>query len=190
MRGDLRKDGEDVVASVTVGAARSEIFEFLERLENHCALAEAKAEIVGFEGPAEARSAGRVVLRGPAGVHREARIRLTDRAKPAWIAGTAVTGPKTIARIRWDLSGKDGRTQVTLRVRVVETSVADRVLLAIGGRRWLRGLFEQALQSLKARFEPQAPARAALSAISTHAHRGKLPRVSECRQRDPGRTLP
>jgi uncharacterized protein YndB with AHSA1/START domain len=125
-----------------VPASREAVFAFLADLGNHWALADAAIEVVTLErsgGPGTAADGGRVRLRGPLGIHRTVVTRVDAVDPPASIAGTALVGDRTRARVRWELAEtEDGGTRVTLFAVVGESSRLDRLLLRVGGRAWLQ----------------------------------------------------
>jgi hypothetical protein len=63
--------------------------------------------------------------------------------------GTAELDGGTRARVSWTLAGRMGRTRVRLAAEIERTGRLDRVLLALGARRWLRRLFESTLENLE-----------------------------------------
>jgi len=60
----------------------------------------------------------------------------------------AEAGQRTRARVSWHLEPAGEGTRVTLRVAVDEAARADRLLLALGGRRWLRRRLRLVLRAL------------------------------------------
>lgn len=125
-----------------VPARREAVFAFLADLGNHWVLADAAIEVVTLErsgGPGAAADGGRVRLRGPLGIHRTVVTRVDAVEAPASIAGSALVGDRTRARVRWELEeAEDGGTRVTLAAVVGESSRLDRILLRAGGRSWLQ----------------------------------------------------
>ncbi len=98
-------------------------------------------------------------LRGPLGIRRTVATRVDAVDPPASIAGTALVGDRTRARVRWELTdaGDEG-TRVTLAAIVGESSRADRLLLRAGGRAWLHRRLARILERLEDRLaEAQRP---------------------------------
>ena len=62
--------------------------------------------------------------------------------------GTAELGGGTRARVSWTLAGRLGDTRVRLAAEIERTGRLDRMLLFLGGRWWLRRLFESTLDRL------------------------------------------
>ena len=126
------------------------VFEFLSNLQNHWLLEQrfvALDEVRGNEG-------GRVRIRGPLGLSRVAETRVLEARpptadEPGELNGRADLGP-TVGRVRWQVARRDSGSEVTLSAWVERTGWLDRVLLALGGRRWLQRIFESALARLDA----------------------------------------
>ena len=141
-------DAFDIEASRLVRADRGEVFSFLADLENHWRIADRFVEVVGLTGPPGARTGGRVRIRGPFGVQRVARTQV-DFARPVdELGGSARIGNVTTGRVRWLLHAADGGTTVTLAARVEQAGTRDRLLLALGGRVWMRRRFVTTLRAL------------------------------------------
>ena len=121
---------------------RDELYERLADLRGHWELAGRWVE------PVELRAdGGTVLVRGPLGLRRTVHTTLTDARAPECVAGEARLGA-TRAAIRWSLEAAGAGTLVTLRADVLAAGPADRALLALGGRPWLRGRFAATLQRL------------------------------------------
>jgi hypothetical protein len=132
-----------VVARVELALPRERIYERLADLRRHWALAGR------WVAPLAVHDDGAVVrLRGPLGVRRTARTSLDARVVPSRIAGTARVGA-TVAEISWTLDAIGPcSTAVTLRADLARTAAIDRLVLALGGRRWLRARFAATLRAL------------------------------------------
>ena len=154
--------GAEIVATRTVPAPPHEVFAFLSDLENHWRLADRWIEVVSLDRPLggrpEARAdRGRVRMRGPLGAGRTVATRVLNAEPPNSMAGSAELGRRTRARVSWSLVGRDGETEVTLSAGLEHAGLIDRLLLALGGRVWLRRRFGSVLERLAERFA--APAR-------------------------------
>lgn len=127
-----------------------ELFEFLSDLENHWALADRFVEVIELEpdGCGRPATGGRVRLRGPLGLRRTAATRVVEVDRPSRIAGTALLGPRTLARVSWTIHPNGEGTRVRLAANVERASALDRVLLATGGRMWMRRRFAKILATL------------------------------------------
>ena len=126
-------------------AAAGEVFAFLERLENHWAIADRMVEVVSLSS-----DGGTVRVRGPLGVRRTFRTRVVTADPARSIEGTAERGA-TKARVRWSLEPRGGGTAIRLTARVERAGALDRVLLALGGRWWLRRRFQAVLERMRSR---------------------------------------
>ena len=125
-----------------IHAPRGALFAFLEDLDQHWRLTDGVVERVG---PSD--GGARVLIRGPFGLRREATTRI-DVATPDELAGTARVGAVTQATVSWRLEPEGEATGVVLTVLVGEASRRDRLVLALGGRAWLRGALAAALERL------------------------------------------
>ena len=138
-----------VHAEAVVAAPSDRVFRFLADLDRHRALTDGGIEILDLEGPAGARTGGTVELRGPAGLVRRARTQVAG-ADAGRLWGTAVTEHGTEAQLEWSIApGRDG-TAVAVRMRVSPNHWSDRLLLRLGGRRWLARRLEAAVGRLAA----------------------------------------
>ena len=150
---------------------REAVFEFLADLGNHWALADAAIEVLTLErsgGPGAPADGGRVRLRGPLGIRRTVVTRVDAVDPPVSLAGTALVGDRTRARVRWEVAdGGDDGTRVTLVAIVGESSRVDRLLLRAGGRAWLRRRLARILERLEQRVaeaqRPNVPTRRPLA---------------------------
>jgi hypothetical protein len=127
-----------------VPAGREAVFAFLADLANHWDLADRWVEVVSLT---PAHDGGRVTVRGPLGLRRTVDTRVHDVDPPARLAGTARLG-RTRAVVRWDLRPEPRGTRVHLVANVVAAGRLDRLLLAAGGRAWLRRRFTVTLSRL------------------------------------------
>jgi hypothetical protein len=94
------------------------------------------------------RDGGRVRIKGPLGLSRLARTRVVASERPTALRGAAEIGDATHASVRWDIQPHTDGSLVTFSARVDEASAVDRLILALGGRWWLRRIVERALQRL------------------------------------------
>jgi Polyketide cyclase / dehydrase and lipid transport len=136
-----------------IEARPADTFDYLRDLENHWRIAGRFVEVMSLSGPAGARDGGVLRVHGPCGLRRTVRTRVTELNRPASIVGLAEAGERTRARVSWHLEPAAEGTRVTLRVAVGEVAGADRLLLAVGGRRWLQRRLRLVLRALD-----QAPA--------------------------------
>jgi hypothetical protein len=139
----------DIQATALVRAEPEVVFDFLSDLRNHWLLASRFVGVVTLDaadgGPA---NGGTVRIRGPLGTRRTARTRVIAAKPYRLMIGTAELAGGTRARVSWTLAGRLGSTRVRLAAEIERAGRLDRVLLALGGRWWLRRGFESTLRAL------------------------------------------
>ncbi len=147
----------DVTAARLLSVPAARVFDFLSDLRNHWLLEDRLVELGGLDGDeGHGPTGGRVRIRGPLGVSREARTRVLAAEAPEGgnagrLAGRADIGRATIGRVSWEIVPRgEASSLVTLAAVVERASVADRVLLALGGGWWLNRIFERTLATLAA----------------------------------------
>jgi polyketide cyclase/dehydrase/lipid transport protein len=145
-----------IEADGLVPAGREAVFAFLASLDRHWQLADRWIEVVSLDGD----RGGRVRMRGPLGVHRTATTRVVESRAPDYLHGTASMGA-TEGHVTWTLSeAGEGSTRVRLEASVVRARPLDRLLLAAGGRLWLRRRLRATIAAL-ARAVAVSPTREA-----------------------------
>jgi carbon monoxide dehydrogenase subunit G len=88
-----------IEATASVAAQPEDVFDFLSDLENHWRLVDRFVEVP------ELNADGALVrLRGPLGVRRTVRTRVTETRRPRLIVGTAELRGSTCARVTWTLA--------------------------------------------------------------------------------------
>jgi len=143
----------EIRATRLVDARRDEVFDFLADLENHWRLADRFIEVLTLEREAGGRAhGGRVRMRGPLGVRRTAATEVLDADPPQQLVGVAEVGRRTRAFVRWKLYDSDGATRVRLEATIDRLESLDRLLLLLGGRRWLERRFGSVLDRLAKHF--------------------------------------
>jgi Polyketide cyclase / dehydrase and lipid transport len=142
-----------ISASGLVPAGREAVFAFLSRLDNHWRVADRWIDVVSLDGGS---TGGRVRVRGPLGLRRTARTRVLVARPPECMEGSADLG-RTRGRVRWTLRDAPGGTLVRLEAWVERAGPADRLLLALGGRAWLRRRFAATVRGLATSWPPGAP---------------------------------
>jgi Polyketide cyclase / dehydrase and lipid transport len=144
----VREAAGEIEAVALVPAAPEDVFAFLSELANHWLLLDSHVDVVEVEGDRAV-----VRLRGPLGVRRTVRTRVTVAREPRLIIGIAELGQHTRARVSWTLAGRLGDTRVRLAAEVEHADLLDRTVLALGGRRWLERRFAYGLERLAKRFK-------------------------------------
>src|SRR3954447_17865941 len=139
----------DIEAAALIPAPPEEVFEFLCDLANHWRLTDRHLSVVELNG---AKDGATVRLRGPLGIRRTAHTHVTASREPRLMIGIAELEGGTRARVSWTLAGRMNQTRVRLAADVESVSPLDRVLLALGGKIWMRRMFRHALGQLADRF--------------------------------------
>ena len=148
-----RRTSRPIEAVGDVPAPRAQVFAFLEALPNHWALAGRWIKVVSLNGSAdEAPDGGVVRIHGPLGLRRTARTRVLSGEPPERISGSAELSGGTTATVSWTLAEASEGTQVRLAAQVDAVRLGDRLLLAVGGRAWMRRHFAEVLRVLAAQF--------------------------------------
>jgi hypothetical protein len=139
----------EIEATALVPAHPDEVFDFLSDLENHWSLTGRRVEVLGLNGD---RDGGSVRIRGPLGLRRTARTKVTASRSPRLILGVAEMPGGTRARVSWTLAPHARETRVALVAEVERATALDRALLAVGGRQWMARMFDRSLERLADRF--------------------------------------
>ena len=132
-----------VVARATVDRPAAELHALLADLPGHWRLAGRWVQPLVLDD-----DGGVVRIRGPLGLSRTASTRVLRSEPPSLVAGEARLG-STRAAVTWSLVPRGERTEVTLRADLLAVSPVDRLLLAVGARRWLAARFAATLQRLR-----------------------------------------
>ena len=132
-----------IEAEAVVAATPEAVFRFLSDLRNHWTLAGRWIEVVeiGDRG-------GRVRIKGPLGIRRTATTRVDGAHPEHRMSGTAALSGGTVAHVSWEMHEDAGGARVRLSADVEHASAGDRLLLALGGRAWMRRHFRQILSRL------------------------------------------
>ncbi len=149
MAGDEAALPADIEAAALIPAPPEEVFEFLCDLANHWRLAGRHLTVVSLS---DGGDGGVVRINGPLGMRRTARTQVTASRQPRLMIGIAELEGGTRARVSWTLAGRMNQTRVRLAADVEHASALDRLLLALGGRLWMRRVFRHALARLAQRF--------------------------------------
>jgi hypothetical protein len=134
-----------ITATRTLPHAPATVFAFLADLEKHWRLTDRYLHL--DEIAPDGRGA-RISIRSPIGLRRTARTEVTTVVAPERFGGIASVGRRTAARVVWHVQPHEDGARVELEATVLEASPGDRLLLALGGRPWLRRRFEVALARL------------------------------------------
>ena len=121
------------------------VFAFLSDLHNHWQLEDS---FIAVDGVGD--GGGRIRIRGPLGISREARTEVVAVEPPSRLEGRAVLG-KTVGAVAWEIAPDGEGSRVSLSAHVGRATALDRLLLALGGRAWLRRRFATVLETLDRR---------------------------------------
>lgn len=123
------------------------VFAFLADLRNHWLLSRRFAALESLDDDA---AGGRVRIRGPLGLSRLAATRVESAVEPSELHGRARVGRSTVGAVTWAIEPAGCGSLVTLSAEVVDASLFDRAVLALGGEAWLRRVFAEAVERLGA----------------------------------------
>jgi hypothetical protein len=142
-----------ISARAVLAAPAADVFEFLANLRNHYRLASRFVDVDEIHPESPTPEDGRIALRGPLGIEREARTKLLSTTPPAEGRQGVVEGLATVetgsgARIAWRLEPRGAETLVTLEAHVERAHGIDRMLLRLGARPWLRRILRHSLAQL------------------------------------------
>ena len=77
----------------------------------------------------------------PLGIRRTASTKLLQTRRANSIVGQARIGARTVASVAWCVEDNHGGSVVTLRATIDSAGPIDRVVLLLGGHRWLARRF-------------------------------------------------
>ena len=139
-----------VTSALVMRAPVHVVYAFLARLPNHGLITgrRLRLESVTADG-----TRARIAMRGPLGIRRTARTRVTDLHPPRGFGGTAAVGRRTEAYVHWTIERAGAGSLVTLTATIFRAGTLDRLLLTLGGRRWLSRSFDHALALLAVAME-------------------------------------
>lgn len=139
-----------VTSTMLMRAPADAVYAFLARLPNHGLITgrRLRLEDVTADG-----TGARIAMRGPLGIRRTARTRVTDLHPPRGFGGTAAVGRRTEAYVHWSIERARTGSIVTLTATILWAGAMDRLLLTLGGRRWLARSFDRALALLAVAME-------------------------------------
>ena len=140
----------EISARRALPVAPDEAFVFLSRPDNHRRLATSRIRLRELHVTGDGHlHGGLMVLCGPLFLRRAAQTRAVSARRPALLTGTACVGAGTEIAVRWDLDDAGaGATIASLTATVTRLATMERVLLAFGGRAWVRRLFAATLERL------------------------------------------
>ena len=127
------------------------VFEFLSDLRNHWSLEPHFLELDAMNA-----DGGVVRVKGPLGISRVARTYVDSAEHPSQLRGHAEIGRGTIGAVRWEITPVvPGTSHVRFSAVVERATAFDRVLLACGGRWWMKRIVVAAVARLGAVLDAQ-----------------------------------
>jgi len=123
-------------ATAEVRAPAENVFGFLADLGNHWRLASRWIEVVTLDRAGERADRATVRLSGPLGLARTVQTRVDHVTPPSLIRGYGTSG-RTHAGVAWTLAPVPHATRVSVEVRLLRASLADRAIWLCFGRAWL-----------------------------------------------------
>ena len=149
----------EIDAEAVVPAPPEAVFDYLARLDHHWQLMDDSVNVIELAGEEESGPDRAVVrMHGPLGIGRTAHTQVLAAARPSMLRGRAGIGRRTDGEritegeVSWTLEPEGEGTRVRLEARVKQAGLGDRVILALGGRAWLRTRLRDALGRLQQLF--------------------------------------
>ena len=147
-----------MVARRQIPAPAEAVIRFLADLEHHVRLAPESVQLIRLSQPPGRPAHALVRLTGPLGIERMASTELLQTRLANSIAGQARIGKRTVASVTWCAEENGAGSVVTLSATVDAASPIDRMVLILGGGRWLARRFDTALERLS-ELLPATPSR-------------------------------
>jgi hypothetical protein len=141
-----------ISSSGFVSLPPAEVFAFLVDVRNHSQLASRGIEVLELDRARGRQDRGLLVIRGPLGIRRRVRTTVLEASEDSALRGVARVGRHTVVDVSWELYQHecDG-TRVVLSAYVRSHGFTDGLLLALGGRAWMRRLFAETIERLSGR---------------------------------------
>jgi len=148
-----------IEAVAVVPAGPEDVFDYLARLDHHWQLMDDSVDVVELAGKAASPDRAVVRMHGPLGIGRTAHTQVLAAERPSMLRGRAAIGRRsdggrvTEGEVSWTLDPDGAGTRVRLTAHVKRAGLGDRLILALGGRVWLRTRLRDALARLARRFQ-------------------------------------
>lgn len=172
-----------VRAELLVAHPPERVYELVADIGRHAQIMDRRLRFGGVDAE---RRGGRIVIAGPLGLRRVAHTAVTADQAPHRFGGVAAVGPRTLALAHWRIAPAPGGATVVLEATPLRLGALDRLLLALGGRRWLRDAFARVLENVGERLDcvdEAAAADAGARRAARAAHPGVLtPGGGTCRR--------
>jgi len=140
-----------ISAFQSIAGERAALFGFLCSSNHHARLEVPGISLLALDAGGGSLRGGLVSVGGPLGLRRLVRTRVVLIDPPARLAGHARLDSGTEAHVSWTLRRcGDRATAVELTAVLGPVARVDSLLLALGGRGWLRRRFAETLGRLAA----------------------------------------
>ena len=136
---------EPIIATRTIAADADALHELLADPANQWRLATAFADIAALP-PAGKHCEAR--LRLPFGVRRPASMHVKPSRKHRLLTTEVRLGHRTVAWVTWILTPDPGTTEADVAVQLESRSLITRLVLLLGGRRWIARRLDTTLATL------------------------------------------
>jgi hypothetical protein len=169
-----------IIATRTVPADGDVLHAFLLDPANQWRLAASFADVVRLQ-PAGDRCDAR--LRLPLGARWHASVHVKPSRRARLVTAEVRLGPRTVAWATWILTAGRGTTEVDLAIQPESRSLVTRLVLLLGGRRWIARRLEMALAMLAttcARVAEDVVARPAADGVTSPAAGEQDSPVASC----------
>jgi hypothetical protein len=167
-----------------VSAPAPAVFAFMSDLRNHWQLTDRWLAMSGLTGPPGGPTGGWVELCGPLGVRRRLRTTVMHVDPPHYITGLAEVSAHTHARVTWSFEATGtAATRVHLSATIARCGRVDRLLLWLGGQRWLEHRFAATIDRL-AQWALRPSGRAGAASSSRIANASGVKRANHQRHVD------
>jgi len=127
----------------------AEVFAFLDDVRNRWQLASSEIRVLELAQAPGVPDRDELVIGGPLGIRRRVRNTVLESSEATSLRGIARVGRHTVVDVRWELypHESDG-IRVVLSADVRSRGFTDGLLLALGGRIWMRRLFAATVERL------------------------------------------
>jgi hypothetical protein len=134
-----------IIVTRTVAADGNVLYAFLLDPVSQWRLAASFADVVGVQ-PAGDRCDAQ--LRLPFGMRLDASVQVKPSRRARLLTAEVRLGHRTVAWATWILTADRGTTEVDLAIQPESRSLVTRLVLLLGGRRWITRRLEMALATL------------------------------------------
>lgn len=134
-----------IIVTRTIAADGAALHALLCDPANQWRLATSFARVVTLQSAGDRRDAG---LRLPFGMRVPASVQVKPSRRGQLVTSEIGFGRRTVAWATWILSPDCGTTEVDLAIQLESRSLVARLVLLLGGRRWIARRLDMALATL------------------------------------------